>query len=467
MPADTEGPDLAQILGANLADDDEFCYVVDKSDTSMSAKGTAKKIRRDELAAGLGLIAVAKTSAYTVNAHDLVVANATAASFTVTVPAAPGVGFPFAVDLTGTAAAHTVTVALSGSDHFQTASGPTTWVLAARDQYLQAQYLGGNVWALLEVPVLPLGPGYATTPNTSDPAQVAVDVLSNVQTFTATGAFTWVMPSWATASSLVKVELVGGGGSGATGRRGATSTIRGGGGGGQAGFRSAVEFAAGDLPGTVNGQVGLGAAGPAGASADSTDGTDGAGGAAGNASFFGKYVYASGGAGGIRGTATDGGAGGTTLAGARGMWPGAPGMKGGGVAAAVDPEVSEFGVYTAGQLTPVPIGSGGGGGGAGFNASNTTMVASDGGDVNGYADGTTLGGAAGTGSLGGGVGAAADAFTGSGGGGAGRASASNALAGGAGAVGAGGGGGGGALNGFSAGSGGAGGNGVVRVTTRP
>ena len=408
-----------------------------------------------------------KTSSYTVAAYDFVRVDATAASVPIAVPSNPAIGFQFAVTLVATAGANSSTVTLGGTDRFQSATGPTTKTLTARDQVLWVQYAGSNVWTVIQDLVLPLAPGYAWTPNTSNPAQIGGDVLSDVQTFTTTGAFTWVAPSWVTPSSLVRVQLVGGGGGGGSGRRGAAATLRGGGGGGQAGFRCDVEFCYADLAATVNGQVGLGAAGGAQALADNTDGADGNGGIAGNASFFGKYVYASGGAGGKAGVAANEGAGGTTLAGARGMWPGAPGMKGSGATAAGDPEVNEFGVYTVGQLTSVPIGSGGGGGGAGINASNANVIGSDGGDVNGYADGSTLGGAAGTGSFGGTNGVAADAFSGSGGGGGGRASASNALAGGNGAVGAGGGGGGGALNGFSGGNGGNGGNGIVRVTTRP
>ena len=414
--------------------------------------------------AGALVVTAIKTSAFTFANSDFVRVDATSASITGSVPSNPAVGFQFAVTLIAVSGANYCSIVLGGTDRFQSAVGPTSINLTARDQVLYAIYAGGNVWSVIEAPQLPLVSGYATTPNTSNPAQVGVDVLSNVQTFTTIGAFTWVMPSWATASSLVTVELVGGGGGGGSGRRGATGTIRGGGGGGQAGFRSKAEFVAGDLPGTVSGQVGQSAAGGAAPTVDSTDGVAGNGGGAINASWFGKYVYASGGAGGAAGTATDGGVGGTTLAGARGMWPGAPGAKGGGVANAQDLNVTEFGVFTAGQLTPNPIGSGGGGGGGGRNAANTVMTASAGGDVNGYADGTVVGGAGGTGALGGAGGTAADAFTGSGGGGAGRDAV---VKGGDGAIGAGGGGGGGFTNGANGAQGGNGGNGIVRVTTRP
>jgi hypothetical protein len=50
--ADTKISDLAALTGANLATTDEFA-VVDKSDTTMAASGTDKRMTADELAAGL------------------------------------------------------------------------------------------------------------------------------------------------------------------------------------------------------------------------------------------------------------------------------------------------------------------------------------------------------------------------------------------------------------------------------
>jgi hypothetical protein len=54
--ADTAISDLAALTGANLASTDEF-VVVDKSDTTMSADGTDKRMTATELAAGVGTLA--------------------------------------------------------------------------------------------------------------------------------------------------------------------------------------------------------------------------------------------------------------------------------------------------------------------------------------------------------------------------------------------------------------------------
>jgi Glycine rich protein len=421
-----------------------------------------------ELDARTLLSTTAQTTGFTAAAGVRYPIDLSSGNIAVTLPAVSA-NSRIAFHVTAVSGTNAATVTCAGSDKFITpTTGPASIVLNRVGQVMVIHGATTATWLVEEAPQPTVVPGYGIAPNTAATGDLKFDMLTDVQTFTTAGAFTWVMPSWAVGTtSTVQVDVVGGGGGGGSGRRGATSTVRGGGGGGQAGFRSSMTFLCSELASTVNGQVGLGAAGGAFAAADSTDGADGNGGAAQNASYFGKYVYASGGAGGKAGVTANEGAGGTTLAGARGMWPGAPGMKGGGATASGDPEVSEYGVYTAGQVTPVPIGSGGGGGGAGYNASNTTMPATDGGDVNGYADGTTAGGAFGAGALGGTPGTAADALSGSGGGGGGRASASNALAGGAGINGSGGGGGGGALNGFNSGNGGAGGNGVVRVITRP
>jgi hypothetical protein len=311
-------------------------------------------------------------------------------------------------------------------------------------------------------PSTPVVAGYGTTPNTATAGQLAIDVQVDVQEFSSNG--TWTKPSWASASSLVIVELVGAGGQGGTGRRGAAGTLRCGGGGGQAGFRSQAIFKAGDLPATVTVTVGVGGTSVNNATSDDTDGSAGV---IGGQTKFGQYVVASGGGGGLGGNNTAGGTGGTTQASARGLTAGGPGVQGSDTTTK-DPDLILDGVWGAGVLSKNVVNGGGGGGGAGITAANANVIGSRGGDVDGYADGTVQGGAAGAGALNGSTGNTADAYSASGGGGGGRANGANALAGGTGGFpGGGGGGGGAALNGFTAGIGGTGGAGFCRVVTHP
>jgi hypothetical protein len=307
--------------------------------------------------------------------------------------------------------------------------------------------------------------GYGTAVNTATVGVFKIDVLVDVQTFTAAGAYQWAPPSWATSTSTVEVEMVGGGGGGGGGRRGATGTVRGGGGGGASGNHSIKTFLLGDL--TLTGGIyisgNVGARGAAGANA-STDDTDGGDGGDGGTSTFGKYLVASGGLGGKKGTSTEGGAGGS--AGPRGMFPGLPGAKGGGATATGD--LSTAGLFGSADALAA---SGGGGGGEGATAANANFISTDGGAANGYTDGSTAGGVHGillsqvpT------VGTTADVFMASGGGGGNRgAPALAASAGQTGGSPGGGAGGGGYINNgtLTSGAGGQGGLGKVRVITRP
>jgi hypothetical protein len=92
--ADTKISDLAALTGANLATTDEFA-VVDKSDTTMAASGTDKRMTAAEVGAGLALIAPM--------AKDY--ARATRTSGNITINGTSWAKVDTGVDLTLTAAA--------------------------------------------------------------------------------------------------------------------------------------------------------------------------------------------------------------------------------------------------------------------------------------------------------------------------------------------------------------------------
>lgn len=93
------------------------------------------------LLASSSLVPTAQTAAYVASLRDLVVADATSGSFAVTVPSAPPDLSCVGVKLKATAAGHTVTVQLSGTDQFT--DGTTSRTLATADQYMVFMWSAG------------------------------------------------------------------------------------------------------------------------------------------------------------------------------------------------------------------------------------------------------------------------------------------------------------------------------------
>lgn len=97
------------------------------------------------LASRLNTTAV-KTANYTAGLWDLVRADTSGGSFTVTLPAASGGKGMVAVKLT--TAGNTLNLALTGTDHFNTSSGPTTGTLTLVNQGVMAVSDGSGVWTI-------------------------------------------------------------------------------------------------------------------------------------------------------------------------------------------------------------------------------------------------------------------------------------------------------------------------------
>lgn len=104
---------------------------------------------------GIALVPTAKSANYTASSGDLVVCNATSASFTVTLPNAPANGSVVGAKMTATASSHTVSIACAGSDVFNVSGGATTLTLSLLMQGMILQYASG-IWYVTSDD-LPLG----------------------------------------------------------------------------------------------------------------------------------------------------------------------------------------------------------------------------------------------------------------------------------------------------------------------
>lgn len=271
---------------------------------------------------------------------------------------------------------------------------------------------------------------------------------TDVRVFTASA--TWTKPAGALNVDAI---LIGCGGPGGSGRRGAAATFRTGGGGGGGGGVSAWRWPAAILGATEAVTVGAGTPG-VGAGADNTDGNPGTAGAD---TSFGAWLRAGAGAAGGAGTsgaAGGGGAGGTGNAGTGGA--GGAGSNGSTAASAATAAAGRAG--------------GGGGGGGGLSNANAAQAATAGATGTSTIDrpSALAGGGAGTAGAGS-PGAGASTNESAGGGGGGGGGAGGASGGGAGAAagnyGGGGGGGGASLNGTASGAGGAGGAGLAIIVS--
>lgn len=96
---------------------------------------------------GVTLSILTKSGTYTANPSEFVACNATSASFTVTLPAAPANGTVCGAKMTVTASSHTVTVACGGSDVLNVASGSTSLTLSLLNQGVILQYVSASgIW---------------------------------------------------------------------------------------------------------------------------------------------------------------------------------------------------------------------------------------------------------------------------------------------------------------------------------
>jgi hypothetical protein len=322
--------------------------------------------------------------------------------------------------------------------------------------------------------------------------------LVDSQTFTTTGAGTWIRPTSFTPRKIW-VRCWAGGGGGGGGGAAATTTKRYGGAGGGGGAFLEKWFDASEIVGDQSLTVGVGGTAGPGAASNGTSGTDGG---IGGPSTWGTTVrVAAYGGGGGRGGGTGGGGvyyggggGGTHGPGAVGTTSANSGVGGrpqftvtssigctggGGANSGASATIggsSEYGGAGGGttnnSATPVAssggtslYGGGGGGGGGGVTATPGAAAAAAGGSSGVWPYAQDNGGAAGTAGGAGTAGAAGAIHSAGGGGGGGAASISVVGgAGGQGGVRGGGGGGGGAGTG-SGGAGGAGGRGEIIVIT--
>jgi hypothetical protein len=271
----------------------------------------------------------------------------------------------------------------------------------------------------------------------------------DIQTFSATGAFTWTKPANA---KLVRIFLVGGGGGGGSGARN-TGIANGGSGGGGAGI-TFIDVDPATLPASATGSVGTGGTGGPAQGVDNSNGSDGV---AGGDTTFDVFTAKWGinGFGGARtsGVVAPGGTGGAgTICGGAGGSAFASASSGG----QGFPSGSPIDFGATGSTSPATFsGAQGNGGGAGAGrgskatgTSNDAVNAAHGADNTNGTDAPSLGtGIPGGGGGGGGFGVIVGGRGGNG------------------ALGGGGGGGGSSNNSIVSGAGGQGGNGFARIVT--
>lgn len=162
-----------------------------------------------------------KTANYTAAQWELVPCNTSGGAFTVTLPAASGGKSRVAIKLV--TAGNTLTVALTGSDHFNTGTGPTTGTLTLANQGIVAESDGAGIWTVTadDLPLSALDARYvaastattkgdifvATGPNSL--ARLAVGTDGTVPTADSTDAKGLSYQQPLTASSLTLGQTQG------------------------------------------------------------------------------------------------------------------------------------------------------------------------------------------------------------------------------------------------------------------
>lgn len=130
LPATTSALDTANLSLANTAIND-----IDTRINTKQANTTVTAV---------------KTANYTVNAGEFVPVDTTSGNITVTLPTAPANGTQVGAKQVVRGGVNTVTVAAGGSEHFNTAAGPTTDTLTLLGDGASYQYVAATaVWVSL------------------------------------------------------------------------------------------------------------------------------------------------------------------------------------------------------------------------------------------------------------------------------------------------------------------------------
>jgi hypothetical protein len=133
-------------------------------------------------AAAVRLVPTAvKTGAYTAVPGDLVLADASAGSVTITLPAGPADGTAIAVKVTAIAGANTVTIARGGTTDTFNATGSTSLTLRLLNQGVIAQYKASTgIWWVVadDLPLSQLDARYAQLGSSGIAGQLAPRVVT-------------------------------------------------------------------------------------------------------------------------------------------------------------------------------------------------------------------------------------------------------------------------------------------------
>jgi hypothetical protein len=134
-----------------------------------------------------------KTANYTAALWDLVRCDTTGGSFTVTLPAASGGKGRVAIKLV--TAVSTLNLALTGADHFNTSTGPTTGTLTLANQGIVVESDGSGVWTVTadDLPLTTLDGRYVAKSTVSGKGSLIVGTASGTVADLPVGATTGMM----------------------------------------------------------------------------------------------------------------------------------------------------------------------------------------------------------------------------------------------------------------------------------